>query len=96
MGDAALTWWLFVRGEESTRVEVVSPRLVVIKGPGGRADALDCKDEQSLLALALSLEDWLRDTGWNLLGFEAERRTCADRRAQRRSTDDRRRTASSR
>jgi hypothetical protein len=86
----ALAWWLFVRGTESTRIEVEEPLTLVVRGPGGHRVAHDLPSETALAEFAIALEQQLFLAGWQLAGFEAERRIVADRRKATRETPERR------
>jgi hypothetical protein len=88
--NMALAWWLFVRGTESTRVEVEEPLTLVVRGPGEHREEHQLPSETALAEFAIALEQELFLAGWTLAGFEAERRAIGDRRRQARDTRERR------
>jgi hypothetical protein len=87
----SLAWWLFIRELESMRLAVVDPLTVLVSGPGWRREHRRFDTERALTEFAVGLEEALRASGWNVAGFEAERRSPSDRRAADRSSNDRRR-----
>lgn len=68
------SWWLFVRGPESIRVEVSEPLTVVVRGPGQRVVEHRFDTELALEDFALTLEKGLIQTGWEFAGFSTDRR----------------------
>ena len=91
MGDEmALAWWLFIRGMESTRIDVEEPLTLVVRGPGNQTTSHQLPSETALAEFAIALEQELFLAGWTLAGFEAERRTLTERRKQARGVPERR------
>jgi hypothetical protein len=75
---------------ESTQVDITQALTLVVKGPGRHRVVHHFLTERELAEFALGLEEGLVEAGWRLEGFEAERRTGADRRRQPRIPSDRR------
>ena len=71
------------------RVAVKSPVSLVVSGPGRRRTHHAFENEQALTEFALTLEQGLVAEGWELIGFDTERRTAGDRRATPRNGDRR-------
>jgi hypothetical protein len=85
-----LAWWLFVRGSESTRIDVEEPLTLVVRGPGGQVTSRQLPSETALAEYAMAVEQELFLAGWTLAGFEAERRAPSERRKKPRESRDRR------
>jgi hypothetical protein len=78
-----LAWWLFVREQDSIRVDVTDPLALVVHGPRAAIDRYAFADEVQLTGFAERLDDSLRTEGWRLIGFNGDRRTHERRRVPR-------------
>lgn len=87
-----LASWLFVKEGRSIWVERPSGYSMIVAGPGPAREEHEFPDEDALQAFQVDLGERLVDQGWFLWGYDRERRTSGDRRADGRNTPDRRQT----
>jgi hypothetical protein len=85
--------WLFVRANESVRVVLYGQGIVVLSvyGPGPARAVYAFEDEARSQDFLVKLEKKLLRTGWAFQGLNAERRNEMERRANPRTSFDRRR-----
>ena len=81
--------WLYLRRTDSVRLIEVTPRMLVICGPGTHRTTVNFDDPGELFAYRQQSANALTAAGYELAGFRAERR-LRDRRAAIRRTADRR------
>jgi hypothetical protein len=81
--------WLYVRGEQSVRVEMQDGRLAVF-GPGALYHEIQFDDGVAAMLEHSHIEQELVRDGWSLEQMTTERRGGQERRAAPRGPDRRR------
>jgi hypothetical protein len=81
---------LFTRGHESIRITRGGEWKLVVSGPGRKRWDYTFRTDGELTQFQASIEHRLLIQGWQLQGYDRDRRSNFDRRSRARSTPDRR------